>query len=76
MIAIPAAAHSGTEIPATTIEGGQPGPTLAPITGNHGYEYPPILAATVAHRDRRGGTVILVHVANMPSFKDALSAAI
>jgi len=44
IIQIPAARDAATEIPVTTIEGGHPGPTLALIAGNHGYEYPPILA--------------------------------
>jgi predicted deacylase len=72
LILVPAAADGATEIPVTTIRGGRPGPVLALIAGNHGYEYPPILAlqrlraqldpATLA------GTVVMVHVANMPSF--------
>lgn len=71
-IAISAAQDAATEIPVTTIEGAQSGPTLALIAGNHGYEYPPILALQklVAEIDpaHLHGTVILVHVANMPSF--------
>lgn len=65
-------AAEGVAIPITTITGAKPGTALALIAGNHGYEYPPILAlqrlrdqidaATLA------GTVIMVHVANMPSF--------
>ena len=66
------AADAGTQIPVTTIEGAQPGPTLALIAGNHGYEYPPILALqqlrTEIDAAALSGTVILVHVANMPSF--------
>jgi predicted deacylase len=38
------AIDSTTSIPITTINGAKPGPTLALIAGNHGYEYPPILA--------------------------------
>jgi predicted deacylase len=45
---------------------------LALIAGNHGYEYPPILALqrlrVQIDADALSGTVILVHVANMPSF--------
>ncbi len=71
-ISIPAGIDSATEIPVSTIRGVQPGPTLALVAGNHGYEYPPILAlqrvrALLAH-DQLTGTVIMVHVANMPSF--------
>jgi predicted deacylase len=65
----------GARIPITTITGRQ-GPVLALVAGNHGYEYPPILAsqklrgelAARAEAGELSGTVILVHVANMPSF--------
>lgn len=72
IIEVPAGADSSTIIPITVIHGRLPGPTLALVGGNHGYEYPPILALA---RLRRGidpaelrGTVIMVHVANVPSF--------
>jgi predicted deacylase len=72
LIQIPAGVDAGTEIPVTTIQGARPGPTLALIAGNHGYEYPPILALqklrTEIEPDAFAGTLILVHVANMPSF--------
>lgn len=72
IIEIPAAADAGTEIPITTIRGARPGPVVALIAGNHGYEYPPILAlqelGSQIHPTKLAGTVILVHVANMPSF--------
>ena len=71
-IEIPPASDAGTRIPVTTIEGDQPGFTLALIAGNHGYEYPPILALQKLRREIHPatlfGTVIMVHVANMPSF--------
>jgi predicted deacylase len=71
-IEIPAGVDAGTGIPVTTFRGAHPGPVLALIAGNHGYEYPPILAL----QQLRGqiqpaqlhGTVIMVHVANVPSF--------
>lgn len=71
-ITIAAGVDAGAEIPVTTIHGTHPGPTLALVAGNHGYEYPPILAlqrlpARVDDR-RLNGTLILAHVANMPSF--------
>jgi predicted deacylase len=54
------------------IHGSAPGPTLAVIAGNHGYEYPPIVASQrlLAKIDpgKLRGTVILVHVTNLPSF--------
>jgi predicted deacylase len=69
-IVVPAGVDAGTEIPVTTIRGDRPGPTLALVAGNHGYEYPPVLALQKVRIDpsRLSGTVILVHAANMPSF--------
>jgi len=72
MIEVPAAADPGTQIPVTIVRGEQPGPILALVAGNHGYEYAPILAlqrlrAHLNPKELRG-IVILVHVANMPSF--------
>jgi predicted deacylase len=62
----------GAEIPVTTITGARPGPVLALIAGNHGYEYPPILALQKLRAsldpESLSGTVVMVHVANMPSF--------
>lgn len=63
---------SGTTIPFTVINGGQPGPVLALIAGTHGMEYAPIIAlqrmrATIDPKTLRG-TIVMVHVANMPSF--------
>ena len=72
MIEIPAGIDAGTQIPVTTIRGSAPGPVLALIAGNHGYEYPPILALQKLRGEidpsRLIGTIIMVHVANMPSF--------
>src|SRR5450631_4423991 len=72
MIEIPAAGDSGTSVPLTTITGARPGPVLALIAGNHGYEYPPILALQKLRGGidaaELAGTVMMVHVANMPSF--------
>ena len=71
-IDIPPAQDPGAQIPITTIEGSQKGPVLALIAGNHGYEYPPILAlqqlAPEIEAAKLSGTVVMVHVANMPSF--------
>jgi predicted deacylase len=72
IIEISAAADAGTFIPVTTIRGARPGPVLALIAGNHGYEYPPILALQKLRGQieeaELAGTVVMVHVANMPSF--------
>src|SRR5689334_20489660 len=72
LLEVPAAADPGTQIPITTVRGPKPGPVLALIAGNHGYEYPPILAlqqfrAEIAP-EQLNGTIVMVHVANMPSF--------
>lgn len=71
-IRVPAGVDAGTEIPVTTIRGERPGPALALVAGNHGYEYPPILALQklrgAIDPARLKGTVVMVHTANMPSF--------
>jgi predicted deacylase len=71
-IEIAAGVDEGTRIPISVIHGSRSGPVLAAIAGVHGYEYPPI---TALQRVRSKldpqdlvGTVILVHIANMPSF--------
>ena len=62
----------GTTIPVSVIHGARPGPVLALTAGVHGQEYTPILALQRVVRDldpkSLSGTLILVHVANMPSF--------
>jgi len=69
---VPARGDPGTRIPVTVIHGAKPGKVVAFVAGVHGAEYPPILAL---HRVREridpkalSGTVILVHIANLPSF--------
>lgn len=61
-----------THIPITIINGKKSGPVLALTAGVHGYEYPPVLALQKLGKnldpENLAGTVILVHVANMPSF--------
>ena len=62
----------GTTIPISIVHGTRPGPTLALTAGVHGQEYTPVLALQrlVRSVDPRSlaGTLILVHVANMPSY--------
>ena len=62
----------GTRIPITVAHGPYGGPVLALIAGTHGYEYAPIVALQRVRAQldpmRLSGTLILVHVANMPSF--------
>jgi predicted deacylase len=69
---VPAGVDAGTQIPVTVVHGASEGPVLAAIAGTHGYEYPPITALqrvrAVIDPTRLRGTVILVHVANLPSF--------
>jgi predicted deacylase len=69
---VPKGIDEGTRIPITLINGAKPGPVLALIAGTHGYEYAPIIALQNIKRDMDpkdlSGTLILVHVANMPSF--------
>ncbi len=71
-IQVPAAKDEATTIPISVVHGSRSGPTLALVAGNHGYEYTPIIALQrlLPRLDpaRISGTVILVHVANMPSF--------
>jgi predicted deacylase len=63
----------GTSIPVTVIHGAKEGKTLALVAGIHGYEYPPILALYRLQNDidpkTLAGTLILVHIANLPSFQ-------
>ncbi len=72
IIEVPDGIDAGTQIPLTTISGARPGPVLALVAGNHGYEYPPVLALQKLRSQvdaaQLSGTVIMVHVANMPSF--------
>ena len=72
VIEVPAGADAGTFVPVTTVRGTRPGPTLALIAGNHGYEYPPILALQKMlgrlNPAELSGTILMVHVANVPSF--------
>jgi predicted deacylase len=72
LLQVPPAEDGATEIPLTAIRGARPGPTLALIAGNHGYEYPPILALqrlrALIEPAVLSGAILMVHVANMPSF--------
>ena len=72
ILEIPAASDAGTFIPITTVRGIRPGPVLALIAGNHGYEYPPILALQKFRKQidpaELSGQIVMVHTANMPSF--------
>ncbi|HEY7501440.1 MAG TPA: M14 family metallopeptidase [Vicinamibacterales bacterium] len=73
-IVVPAAGgkDEGTTIPISVIHGAKPGPVLALTAGVHGQEYAPVIALqrVLKSLDAKSlaGTVILVHVANMPSY--------
>ena len=65
-------AEAGTTIPFSIVQGARPGPLLVLVAGTHGAEYPPILAlqrlrASIDPRTL-AGTLVMVHVANMPAF--------
>lgn len=72
IIPVPRGKDEETTIPISVIHGARPGPVLALIAGNHGYEYTPIIALQrlLPRLDPKqmSGTVVMVHVANMPSF--------
>jgi predicted deacylase len=69
---VPAANDGGARIPVSLVRGAHEGPVLALVAGVHGYEYPGISALQRLRQsiDPRGlrGTLILVHIANPPSF--------
>ncbi|EED33720.1 succinylglutamate desuccinylase/aspartoacylase [gamma proteobacterium NOR5-3] len=71
-ITVPKGMDEGSEIPVTIAHGANDGPVLALIAGTHGYEYPPITALQAVRSEldptTLSGTIIMVHIANMPSF--------
>ena len=62
----------GATIPFTIIRGRAAGPVLLLVAGTHGAEYVPIIALqklrTAIDPATLRGTVVMIHVANMPSF--------
>lgn len=71
-LSVPPGIDEGTTIPITVAHGIGSGPTLALIAGTHGYEYPGITALQRLRKSldpgELSGTIIMVHVANLPSF--------
>jgi predicted deacylase len=69
---VPALNDGGARIPVSLVRGSGDGPVLALVAGTHGYEYPGITALQRLRQsiDPRAlrGTLILVHIANPPSF--------
>jgi predicted deacylase len=72
LVIAPASGDSGSRVPISVIHGTKAGPVLALIAGVHGQEYTPVLALqrlrSAIDPSTLTGTVIMVHVANMPSF--------
>jgi len=69
---VPESGGVGARIPVSLIRGTRDGPVLALVTGVHGYEYPGISALQRLRQSidpqALSGTLILVHIANPPSF--------
>jgi predicted deacylase len=74
ILEVPKGVDQGTIIPVTIINGSKSGPVLTLIAGIHGTEYVPIitLQRILAILDPKdiSGTIIMVHIANVTSFKD------
>ena len=72
-LAVPEKDGVGTSIPVTVIHGAKKGKVLALCAGVHGAEYPPILGLyrlrEMIDPKKLSGTVIMVHIANLPSFQ-------
>ncbi len=73
IIVEPMDGDSGSIIPITVFHGRSTGPVLSFIAGIHGSEYSPILSMQELPKlldpTEMSGTVIIVHIANMPAFK-------
>jgi len=72
-LSVPEKDGLSTFIPVTVIHGAKEGKVLALVAGTHGAEYPPILALyrlkTAIDPQKLSGTLVLVHIANLPSFQ-------
>jgi hypothetical protein len=72
-LSVPEKEGMGSFIPVTVINGSKRGKVLALVAGVHGYEYPPILALyrlkEMIKPPLLSGTLILVHIANIPAFQ-------
>jgi uncharacterized protein len=68
----PAGGDEGTTIPISIVHGAKPGRVLALTAGVHGVEYTPVLALQRVLKSvdpkTLSGTLILVHVSNVPSY--------
>jgi predicted deacylase len=74
IIKVPQGVDQGTIIPVSVINGSKPGPVLSLIAGQHGTEYVPIITLqrllSIIDPDEISGAIIMVHIANIPSFKE------
>jgi predicted deacylase len=72
LVIAPSGGDQGTRIPVSILHGPKPGPVLALVAGVHGQEYTPVLALqrlrSAIDPATLTGTIVMVHVANMPSF--------
>jgi predicted deacylase len=73
LLEVPEGIDQGTIIPVTIVNGNKPGPVLTLIAGIHGTEYVPIITLQkillVLDPNEISGTVIMIQIANVPSFK-------
>ena len=71
---VPKGVDQGTIIPVTIINGSKPGPVLTLIAGMHGTEYVPVITLqrilSVIDPNEISGTIIMVQIANITSFKE------
>jgi uncharacterized protein len=72
-IEVPAGVDAGTNIPVVVVNGANPGPVLALVTGAHGTEYVSIIAVEkligTLQPAQVSGTVILIPLVNVASFE-------
>jgi len=72
-IDVPDRGDPGAQIPVSIITGANDGPVLALVAGTHGSEPSPIVALQRVRAEldpsQLTGTVVIVHVANVPSFQ-------
>jgi predicted deacylase len=72
-IEVPAGVDAGTRIPVVVVNGANPGPVLALVTGAHGTEYVSIVAVEKLIGELQpaqvSGTVILIPLVNIASFE-------
>lgn len=71
-VEVPKGVDDGTQIPVSIFHGGREGKVFVIMSGLHGSEYAPVLGvqriAAQINPQKLSGTIILIHVANLPSF--------